>query len=61
MLLQVHAGNGCGNLYITNHMHHLEYRTPRSCDFTPSAEQPFERVPEPQLSELIERLLAHVT
>ena len=61
MLLQVHAGNGCGNLYITNHMHHLDYRTPRSCDFNPSAWQPFKRVPEPQSSELIEGLLAYAT
>jgi alpha-ketoglutarate-dependent 2,4-dichlorophenoxyacetate dioxygenase len=47
MLLQVHARSGRGNLYIANHMYHLECRTPRSRDFTPSAEQPFERVPEP--------------
>ena len=60
-LLQVHAGSGRGNLYIANHMHHLEYPTPRSRDFHPSAKQPFERVPEPQSSELIERLLAHAT
>jgi hypothetical protein len=34
MLLQVHARSGCGSLYIANHMHHLEYQTPRSLDFT---------------------------
>jgi len=47
MPLQVYAGSRRGSLYIANYMHPLEYRTPRSRDFTPSAEQPFERVPEP--------------
>jgi len=60
-VVQIHAPSGRQNLYIANHMHHLEYRTPRSKDFVPTKEQPFERVPEPQGTELIEKLLTHAT
>ncbi|KIW85391.1 hypothetical protein Z517_00781 [Fonsecaea pedrosoi CBS 271.37] len=58
-VVQTHRPSGRRNLYIANHMHHLEYKTPRSADFVPTPTQPFERVPEPQGTELIERLLAH--
>lgn len=60
-ILQTHEATGRGNLYIANHLHHLEYATPRSADFTPTKEQPFERVPEPKSSEIIETLLRHAT
>ena len=60
-ILQVHEPSGRPNMYIANHLHHLEYRVARSASFTPTAAQPFERVPEPQSSELIEQLLAHAT
>jgi alpha-ketoglutarate-dependent 2,4-dichlorophenoxyacetate dioxygenase len=59
-VVQTHA-SGRQNLYIANHMHHLEYKTPRSKDFVPTKEQPFERVPEPEGTALIEKLLAHAT
>lgn len=60
-ILQVHEASGRQNLYIANHLHHLEYRVPRSPNFVPSQEQPFERVPEPHSRELIEALLEHAT
>lgn len=67
-VLQVHRPSGRENLYIANHLHHLEY--PRTAAATPTptstqsggeGEMGFERVPEPQSTELIERLLAHAT
>lgn len=61
MPLQVYAGSGRGNIYVANHMYYLEYRTLRSFDFTPQRSSPFERVPEPQSSKLIERPLAYAT
>ena len=60
-LVQTHWASGRGNLYVANHIHHLEYKAPRSADFVPTKEQPFKRVPEPQSTELIERLLEHAT
>ncbi|KAK5077543.1 hypothetical protein LTR70_009666 [Exophiala xenobiotica] len=60
-ILQVHAPSGRRNMYIANHLHHLEYREPRTPSFTATETQPFERVPEPQSTALIERLLAHAT
>jgi len=60
-ILQIHEGSGRKNLYIANHLHHLEYRTPRSANFTPTKEQPFERVPEPTSTDIIEQLLKHAT
>jgi len=48
-------------MYIANHLHHLEYHVPRTPSFTATEAQPFERVPEPQSTALIERLLAHAT
>lgn len=60
-VLQTHTRSGRPNLYIANHMHHLEYPTPVSADFTPSPTQPFERVREPHSTELIDALLAHAT
>ncbi|KEF59368.1 alpha-ketoglutarate-dependent 2,4-dichlorophenoxyacetate dioxygenase [Exophiala aquamarina CBS 119918] len=32
-VVQTHAPSGRQNMYIANHIHHLEYRTPRSKDF----------------------------
>lgn len=46
-------------MYIANHLHHLEYKTARSSGFVPTAQQPYERVPEQQGTELIEELLGH--
>lgn len=60
-LIQTHWASGRQNLYVANHIHHLEYKTTRSSDFVPTKEQPFERVPEAQSTELIERLLAHAS
>lgn len=60
-ILQTHEASGRRNLYIANHLHHLEYATPRSPNFVPTKEQPFERVPEPKSSTLIEALLEHAT
>lgn len=59
-IVQTHA-SGRQNLYVANHIHHLEYRTPRSKEFVPTKQQPFERVPEAEGTELIEKLLAHAT
>lgn len=47
-ILQVHETSGRGNLYVANHMHHLEYPGPDR-----------KRVPEAEGTELIEKLLAH--
>lgn len=47
-ILQVHEASGRGNLYVANHIHHLEYPGPAR-----------RRVPEVGGTELIERLLAH--
>ena len=47
-ILQIHEASGRGNLYVANHIHHLEY---------PGSER--KRVPEPEGTGLIERLLAH--
>jgi alpha-ketoglutarate-dependent 2,4-dichlorophenoxyacetate dioxygenase len=60
-IVQMHEPSGRTNMYIANHLHHLEYKTPKSADFIPTKEQPFERVPEPQSTKLIERLLAHAS
>lgn len=60
-VLQTHGPSGRPTMYIANHMHHLEYKTPRSKDFVPTPQQPYERVPEPEGTELIEKLLAHAT
>lgn len=60
-IVQTHGPSGRQNLYIANHLHHLEYKTSRAGDFVPTLEQPFERVPEPQSTDLIETLLAHAT
>jgi alpha-ketoglutarate-dependent 2,4-dichlorophenoxyacetate dioxygenase len=60
-IIQTHGPSGRKNLYIANHLHHLEYKTPRSKDFVPTPTQPFERVAEAESTELIERLLAHAT
>ena len=60
-ILQTHEPSGRPNLYVANHLHHLEYRVPRSASFTPTKAQPYERVPEPQSTELINRLLEHAT
>ncbi|KAK4938530.1 hypothetical protein LTR10_021062 [Elasticomyces elasticus] len=60
-VIQTHGPSGRQNLYIANHLHHLEYKHPKSKDFVATPEQPFERVPEPQSTELIEKLLAHAT
>ncbi|KAJ9645437.1 uncharacterized protein PV06_07871 [Exophiala oligosperma] len=47
-VVQLHGPSGRTNLYIANHLHHLEHP-----DGT--------RVPEPQSTELIEALLDHAT
>lgn len=47
-IVQLHEPSGRTNLYIANHLHHLEY-----VDGT--------RVPEPESTELIEALLKHAT
>lgn len=60
-IIQVHEPSGRKNLYIANHLHHLEYHTPKSGNFNPTKEQPFERVAEPKSMELIETLLKHAT
>lgn len=60
-IIQTHEASGRQNLYIANHLHHLEYAKPRSPDFVPTKEQPFERVAEPKSTELIEALLEHAT
>ena len=60
-VIQTHGPSGRQNLYIANHIHHLEYKNPRSAEFVATPKQPFERVPEPQGTELIEKLLAHAT
>ncbi|KIX02467.1 uncharacterized protein Z518_08408 [Rhinocladiella mackenziei CBS 650.93] len=60
-VVQTHWPSGRKNLYIANHMHHLEYKQPKSADFMATKAQPFERVPEPYGTELIERLLTHAT
>lgn len=60
-IIQVHEPSGRTNLYIANHIHHLEYRRPQSLDFGPSVEIPFQRVPEPESSDMIEALLEHAT
>ncbi|KAK5954769.1 hypothetical protein OHC33_004495 [Knufia fluminis] len=60
-IIQTHEASGRTNLYIANHLHHLEYASPQSQSFKPTPTQPYERVPEPQSTELIEQLLAHAT
>lgn len=60
-ILQTHEPSGRRNLYIANHIHHLEYSKSVSPTFIATKEQPFERVPEPKSSELIEALLNHAT
>lgn len=47
-IVQLHEPSGRTNLYIANHLHHLEYP-----DGT--------RVPELESTELIEKLLTHAT
>ncbi|KAI1620289.1 alpha-ketoglutarate-dependent 2,4-dichlorophenoxyacetate dioxygenase [Exophiala viscosa] len=47
-IVQLHERSGRTNLYIANHLHHLEYKDGS-------------RVPEPESTQLIERLLAHAT
>jgi len=47
-IVQLHERSGRTNLYIANHLHHLEY-----VDGT--------RVPEPDSTELIDKLLKHAT
>jgi len=47
-IVQQHEASGRMNLYIANHLHHLEY---------PNGD----RVPEPESTELIETLLKHAT
>lgn len=60
-ILQTHEGSGRQNLYIANHLHHLEYAKPKSPDFVATKEQPFERLPETESTQLIEALLEHAT
>ena len=60
-VVQIHEASGRKNLYIANHIHHLEYLKPRSPDFVATVVQPFERVPEPHSTNMIEKLLEHAT
>ena len=57
-LIQKHENSGRMNLYIANHVHHLE-TIEVSTKF--DAKPIFQRVPEPESSVLIDDLLAHAT
>ena len=60
-IIQRHEPSGRTNLYIANHIHHLEYQQPQDPKFKPTKEIPFQRVPEPESNEMIEALLDHAT
>ena len=59
-IIQKHAPSGRNNLYIANHLHHLEFGHPQSHGIR-SSDGSFERVPEPKSTELIQALLTHAT
>lgn len=59
-IVQRHEGSGRTNLYIANHLHHLEVLAdPDASRAEP--EERFRRVPEAESTELIEMLLRHAT
>jgi len=55
-IVQRHERSGRTNLYIANHLHHLEY-----ADTDAEGRHARRRVPEPESTALIDTLLAHAT
>ncbi|EHY56314.1 hypothetical protein HRR83_008567 [Exophiala dermatitidis] len=64
-IVQRHEASGRMNLYIANHLHHLEYEHEHEHEHggndDDGSERARERVPEPEGTELIETLLSHAT
>ena len=59
-IVQRHERSGRTNLYIANHLHHLETLADESAPKS-EPEKRFKRVPEPESTKLIEDLLNHAT